>query len=491
VLARRRLGSWAPALLAAVVLVDLVVFNTAVQVAPDAQAASSPTSTWANEFAAQVAAAGQGPAGGLHRMAVFNPDRYYPVESDQLGEPDLTLLRRLDSIQGYGALVSGRYETATDTHTQMTLDPASLGDGTYARLDLGVLATVPEYLLHLVVAPPGGRSVNGGSPLPPVPPDPAAAPDDAPPPPTPASDFQSVGPPPPVTVVAARTPRTWFFGTVLGVRTVTVPGASTAAGGGTGSTAAGVASLGLVSADGRHTTWVASAPVASDGTAAFDLGHMVLAAGIVVRYDGPGSWPVRAPVVDSAGQGVYRLDGSLAGVLQAPQWRFAGMTGVFPIFVESGAAGRAWVTSPGAGEAPVAGAVASVVSSTPWGEETIRVTTPVDALVVRNVQFATGWQATRTAVVTASGAASGGAAVGVPVVPHGLVQAVRVPAGTSELTFVYRPHRVVEGLVGSTLGLVAIVVLAVGPALVRRRRPARSPAGGVGEPAQGGTVGVG
>ena len=41
-------------------------------------------------------------------------------------------------------------------------------------------------------------------------------------------------------------------------------------------------------------------------------------------------------------------------------------------------------------------------------------------------------------------------------VPDGLVQAVRVPAGRWTLTFVYRPAGLDAGLAGSALGLAAL-----------------------------------
>ena len=88
-------------------------------------------------------------------MALFDPDRYYSVQSDRLGQPDLTILRGLDSVQGYGAVVDANYDRATNTHTQLDMNPAALADGTFAHLDLGVLVTVPEYFVHMVDRPAG------------------------------------------------------------------------------------------------------------------------------------------------------------------------------------------------------------------------------------------------------------------------------------------------------------------------------------------------
>ncbi len=89
------------------------------------------------------------------------------------------------------------------------------------------------------------------------------------------------------------------------------------------------------------------------------------------------------------------------------------------------------------------------------------------AVLVRSVQFATGWQATVTPV-GATGTA--GAARAVPVQRSGLLQSVSVPAGTDLVRFTYRPSRAYEGLAVSAVGVVAVVLLVGGPPLVRRRR---------------------
>ena len=136
------------------VIADLVLFNSFIQGSPDPHGATDDSPT-ANALAAFVAAQGPGPAGEDHRMAMFDPDRYYSVATDRLGQPDLTILRGLSSVQGYGAVVDAKYNRATQTHTQLDMKPAALGDQTFAQLDLGVLATVPEYFVHLVVAAPG------------------------------------------------------------------------------------------------------------------------------------------------------------------------------------------------------------------------------------------------------------------------------------------------------------------------------------------------
>ncbi|HEY5251524.1 MAG TPA: hypothetical protein VIJ09_07680, partial [Acidimicrobiales bacterium] len=155
VVRRSRLGRYLPALLIALVVVDLIVFNAGIQSLPDPHDASSTSSASANRLTALLGAEGQGPAGGLHRIGMLDPDRFYPVQANRLGQPDLTVLRSLDSVQGYGAVVDEHYDAETGTHLQLNLTPSALSGSTFAQLDLGLLVTVPEYFIHLVDSPPG------------------------------------------------------------------------------------------------------------------------------------------------------------------------------------------------------------------------------------------------------------------------------------------------------------------------------------------------
>ncbi len=219
VLRRRRLARLMPRLLAALVIVDLALFNGFIQGAPDPVGATTTSATAANALASLVEAQGQGAAGGLHRMAVFDPDRYYSVQVERLGEPDLNILRDLDSVQGYGAVVDAHYDSATATHEQLNMSLSGLADGSFAQLDLGVLATVPEYFVHLVTAAPGSAisAVAGATRYPPVAPSDTAPPDTTPPPATPANDYQYAPPPAATLSLPVGQVRTQYLGAVLSV----------------------------------------------------------------------------------------------------------------------------------------------------------------------------------------------------------------------------------------------------------------------------------
>lgn len=462
VLRRAPLRRLMPRLLGLLVLADLVFFNVFVQGGPNRQDATSSDSAWANALAAVVVAQGPGPAGGLHRVAIFDPDRYYPLEADRLGEPDLNIVRGLPSVQGYGAVVDATYDRATGTHRQLSMTAAGLGNGTFARLDLGVLASVPEYFVHLVTPPVSapGSAVNGSTPLPPVGPTPGAPADRTVPPPTPANAYDDAPAPAPAVAVGAQ-PRTQFFGTVLSVTAVTAPVRSVSPGAGPS------LRVGLLSPDGRSTTWIgeASAGAGAAGSATVEAPRPMAASGIVLQARTAGTTvapvlSVGTAVVRTEGQGTYRVDGSLRDLVAPGQWRFVKTIGPFTVFDRPSAPGRAWVEG-------VAGATAHVVSSTPWGDESIRVTTTRPARLVRSEQFATGWQATVTPVAGASMRPTGPTR-SARVRRAGLVEAVRVPAGTSEVRFVYRPHRVTEGLTATGLGVLALVLLGRWPAMRRR-----------------------
>jgi hypothetical protein len=481
VVARRRLGRHLPVLLVALMAVDLLVFNAAIQSVPDPGAASSATSAPANRLASMMTADGDGPAGGAHRMGMFDPDRFYPIQSNELGQPDLTILRTLASVQGYGAVVDERYDAQTGSHLQLNLTPASLSGTVLAQLDLGVLVSVPQYFVHLVSPPPDlVRSlINGATRLPPVAPDPDARTDRSIPGPTPAGDYVNVPAPAPSAVLARNRTRTQYFGTVLSVRSVTVPtivsgGDGTSGGDDTSGPGTGLR-VGVVSPDGRTTTWLGP-PQRIGGRTQVTVtvpagdGGARSASGIVLRpvtmdragaTGTPATVEVGDAVVRTAGQGTYRVDGSLRDIVTPPRWHFLGTIGAFCVFAQPSARGRAWVSGD-------ASATARVVADAPWGAQTIRVTTARPATLVRSVQFAPGWQAMVT------GGAGHGATRAVVVRRRGLIQAVPVPAGTSVVRFSYRPSAAVDGFAVSALGVVTVAVLALWPAVRRRRRRVRS-----------------
>jgi hypothetical protein len=106
--------------------------------------------------------------------------------------------------------------------------------------------------------------------------------------------------------------------------------------------------------------------------------------------------------------------------------------------------------------------------------ESVRVRARAPVRVVRDVAWDGGWQA--------SISSNGGPAETVPVVKHGLVQQVAVPAGSDIVTFSYQPR---HWLVASVLseGAALLLLLLLVECVLRRssrrgrwRRGLRSPA---------------
>jgi hypothetical protein len=285
--------------------------------------------------------------------------------------------------------------------------------------------------------------------------------------------FRHAPPPPATSVVVPGTISTRFLGTVLAVTAVEVPVES------------GPRSrlrVGLLGRDGRVARWLvpttASRIGGSAGEVVATIARPVTAAGVVLAASA--RVEVAAPVVRTAGQGTYRMDGSLATAVSGPRWRYDGRVGIFPVFTTSRAAGRAWLAPnqaaaeratprTGTTTAPGAAGTVRVVSAQPWGTETLRVSAPRSEVVVRSVAYDPGWRAT----VTSGGASAGAPPTGHGVIVHraGVLQSVTVPAGTSTVTFTYRPRSASEGLVLSGLGVAAVAGLLAWP--LRRRRPRR------------------
>ncbi|MGH9020780.1 MAG: hypothetical protein ACRDV0_07150, partial [Acidimicrobiales bacterium] len=76
----------------------------------------------------------------------------------RLGESNMNAFTRLPSVQGYGSLLATRYDHATGTHPQTTLNPCAIVHGTFNQLRLASVAVAAG---QLVMAP--GAKVVGPS----------------------------------------------------------------------------------------------------------------------------------------------------------------------------------------------------------------------------------------------------------------------------------------------------------------------------------------
>lgn len=217
---------------------------------------------------------------------------------------------------------------------------------------------------------------------------------------------------------------TFTFGRPLRVASVRVPGAAVPP------------RVGLVGAGGT-TTWPRQTASPAGGRAwTVTLAAPARAVGLVTGE------PVSdRTVVTTAGGSRRVLDGPLSAGLSGPGWHYVGAWRGYARYQQARVRPPVWVDGAG---------TASQVSSTGWGTAVVRASGP--ATVVRSEAYLAGWSVRATP-------AGGGPARTLPVVRHGLVQAVRVPAGRWTLDFTYHPPGLDVGLALTGAGLAAMAAL--------------------------------
>lgn len=85
---------------------------------------------------------------GGDRFAVVDPvlvsPAYIRSGPDLVRVPDLNILSRVPSIQGYGSIVEGRYDAVTGTHAQGFMSTAVVTGALADRLDLALVLVQPQ-----------------------------------------------------------------------------------------------------------------------------------------------------------------------------------------------------------------------------------------------------------------------------------------------------------------------------------------------------------
>jgi hypothetical protein len=444
VIVGRRLGPVARSRwLAGFVLADLVIFTLLGVVAVLPGLGSSPART-AAATPAPVAAGRTGSRapraepitalGYPGRFAIYDPDQLDGTDLSLLGAPDLNVITRTPSVQGYSSLVSGFYASATGSHQatgdgQDVLNPRAVRTGVLDQLDTSVLLTVPAYLAtRSGTAAARKAAASAGSP---------------------GTGHRDV---------AAHHQATWYFAEPLGVTRLEVPDADAR------QDAAEGTRIGLLTRDGA-TRWF---PAAAAGPArlAISLPRALTSVAVVAQAGGRPARLGPASVTDTDGR-VFVADGQLQDALIPPRWGYAGRDGSFAVFVDHFATGPLRLQAiPGR---PVPGASVRRVAGPAAAPAAAAVFSPHGVRVIRSVAATAGW--------TASWHPRHGRAAALAVRRDGLVQAVDVPAGHGVVTWSYRPPGFRAGFALS-LGATALVLLAVICGLFASRcRPSRTSRG--------------
>ena len=434
--------------LAGFVLADLVIFTLlgVVAVLPGlggsgpGTAATAPAAASRTPPARTPAAEPLADLGYPGRFAIYDPDQLNGPDLSLLGAPDLNVVTRTPSVQGYSSLVSGFYASATGSHRatgdgQDVLDPRAVRAGVLDQLDTSVLLTVPAYL----TTRSGGAAASPG------------------PPGTGRRD------------VVARHQATWYFAEPLSVTRLEVPDSDAR------QDAAQGTRIGLL-IPGGTTRWFAAA-AAGPARLTISLPRALTSVAVVAQAGGQRVRLGAASVTDTDGR-VFVADGQLQDALIPPRWGYAGRDGSFAVFVDHFASGPLRLQempgrpAPGASVRKVAGSAAAPAAAAVFSPHGVR--------VIRSVAATAGW--------TARWRPRHGPAVTLAVHRDGLVQAVDVPAGRGVVTWSYRPPGFRMGFVLS-LGATALILLAMVSALfVSGSRRRRGPAAAVREPRPGETA---
>jgi hypothetical protein len=399
--------------LSAVVVVDLALFGLS---SATGFASATP------DVVEPDKAAAAGVLGTDGRFAIYNPASDY-VQLGAIGQPDLNVFTTLPSVQGYGSIVDNTYGTATGSHFIDSLDPCALARGVFTPLRLRTLLTGPNQLA--VEIPRSGAVPSAPAPCPGAP---------------------SAG---------SAKQRTWYFGQAL-----TLSGATLATPSHSASTALAGSRVGVLRAGGAVFFPALTIAAAGDhATVAF--GSPEDAVGLVVQ--GNPRAVSDTSQVTTVGGPRFVLDGSVQDALGQPGWVFNGT------WAGNARFDRARVRPPVWLQGGPAGATATQIGIADNGTEVDRVTTSAPTLLVRSESNLPGWQVTAAPT-------TGGASRPLPIHDVGLIQGVRLPAGSWTVTFTYRAPGLDLGLAGSAIGIGAVLMVVGVRAAGRRRVRRTSPA---------------
>jgi hypothetical protein len=360
------------------------------------------------------------------RFAIVNTTVTHLFTLDTIGQPDLNAFTRLESVQGYGSILSDRYGAATGSHELDTLSACALESGRFHALRLTTL-----------LASPGDLAVRVGPRT------------------TVRAPSSSACPQAPRPGSAHR--RAFYLGSPVALRSVTL--VKTGASQTRGAPVVDVVAPGGGVRRPRETV----RRTAGGWSVRFDT--PITAAGIVV--EGPAREIADNSTVRSVSGARWALDGRFQDAIDTSTWRFAGtFAHTFGIFRRTAPPPPpVWLVP------ATAGSSVHQLSAPDWGGATDRVVARRPVTVVWSESYLPGWHATLVPANDTNGRQD--RSLSLVVYRRGLLQAVEVPAGAWILTFHYRPPLLTLGMAGSVAAVAGFLLLLVVLVASRWRRRGR------------------
>ncbi|WP_430626519.1 hypothetical protein [Sulfobacillus thermotolerans] len=274
------------------------------------------------------------------RYALYNPDLNDYRQVDAIGQPDLNILTGLPSFQGYGSLVSSRYNNATGAHLQATFSPTVLNLPLINQLNVSTLFTVPSSFIQRVPLSWHPRT-HVAKPL-------------------------------------ATAEKPWFFGKTLDVTALHLDMVKPL------TASKGRWRVGLLVSGSDKEKWLTPQVRFSGQTVTLSWQATPMA-GLAIHS--PGHRPIDGAMIVTSEGKAYRITGPLQNMIAFPKWRFVGTIGAFGVFRNTKTQGMVWLTGPGKAE---------IVHQTLQAQDTVVVSAPRATTLIRSEAYQPGWTATIT-----------------------------------------------------------------------------------------------
>lgn len=350
--------------------------------------------------------------GSEGRMALVDKSGAHTRLYRALGTPNMNVFTGIESIQGYGSLISTIYDNSTGTHPMFMVDPCHLNEGSFTQLRLSAIAIGSTEL--------SSRIFRG------------------------VKDTSSCARPRKVSSSQR------YFGELLDVHEVGLVGYHAH------TVSSGVVTLQLLNGSGQPT-----GPVLSQRGASymdFVLPRGVSAGGFSV-HSTKGLVIAEATVRQVGTRPGYYLDTTFQQAMSASTWRLSATVGTIQVFRAIHLLPEAWIVE------HVTGSRVTSIRDASWGDTWVGVTTSRPVILKRSEAYLPGWRATALNSAT-------GASITLPVSRAGLIQMVTVPAGDWTIHFHYHAPYIELGL-GASLAASLVLLVGTGTLVLVSRRDRR------------------